>query len=408
MVDHAEEPDLVNDDDSLGDYYSDSPLSPQPRYPDLDNSFDSAIVVTNVPRVPPERVEKLMKVLRKIFGNPKIGTLATSDDGESFTGISMPVDKETGNTCGFAFVQYTAPQEARKAVEVTQDYALDKRHVFQSTLYSEAIKIRDAPEDFVPPSLAPYAERPDTTKWIMDPNQRDSFVIRHGDDTTVLWNDGKNDPVVEYDGEREKQSGINWCDYYCNWSPKGSFLATLIPAKGVILWGGENYEKLGRFPSQGVNFVLFSPQENFLLTSNMNRSDPAAIKIFNVQTGKLLRNFPLYPNDFLTSEQQKEMKRGNFEMVPPPPPFQWSHDDKFLARIGKDLISVYDTQTMKLLGSRSVVANGVAEFQFSPRDGIMSYWAPEHMNTPAQVTVVELPSRKLLRQKNLFTWRSFE
>jgi len=402
MVD-GKEPDLVvDDDDSLADYYSDTPLDPQPRYPPMDNSFDSAIVVTNIPRVTPDRVEKLTKLLRKIFGNSKIGTLGTSDDGESFTGIFMPTDKESGMTCGFAFVQYTAPQEALMAVKTIQGYALDKRHVLQTTLYSEAMKIRELPDEFVEPTPPPYTERPDTTKWLMDSNQRDAFVIRHGNDTTVLWNDGKNDPVVDYDGEREKQSGINWCDFYCQWSPKGSLLATLIPAKGVILWGGERYEKLGRFPSPGVQFVMFSPQENFLLTSNMNRNDPAAIKIFDVQTQKLLRNFPLYPQQFLTEDQQKELKRGHFETVPPPPPFQWSYDDCFLARMGKNLISVYDTATMKLLNQRSLDAHGIEEFQFSPRDPIIAYWAPELPNTPAQVSLIELPTRKLLRQKNLF------
>jgi translation initiation factor 3 subunit B len=87
----------------------------------------------------------------------------------------------------------------------------------------------------------------------------------------------------------------------------------------------------------------------------------------------------------------------------PPPAFQWSHDDQYLARMGKDLISIYETPGMKLLDKRSLIADGIHEFQFSPaRANVIAYWAPEHGNAPAHVDLIELPSRKKLRQKNLF------
>ena len=184
---------------------------------------------------------------------------------------------------------------------------------------------------------------------------------------------------------------------YVQWSPKGSYFATLVPNKGVILWGGKNFEKLGRFPAPGVDFVTFSPQENYILTNNNNRNDPQAIKVFSIRTGKLLRAFPLYPKDFL-DDSLPETERQQIL----PPPFQWSHDDKYLARMGKDLISVFETPKMTLLDKRSLGCDGINEFQFSPKANIIAYWAPEHKNQPAHVDLIELPSRKSLRQKNLF------
>ena len=182
---------------------------------------------------------------------------------------------------------------------------------------------------------------------------------------------------------------------YIQWSPKGSYFATLVPNKGVILWGGKNFEKLGRFPAPGVDFVTFSPQENYLLTNNNNRNDPQAIKVFSIRTGKLLRAFSLFPKDYL------EGRTPEVEGQPiPPPPFQWSHDDKYLARMGKDLISIFETPTMTLLDKRSLGCDGIHEFQFSPKANIIAYWAPEHKNQPAHVDLVELPSRKSLRQKS--------
>ena len=251
--------------------------------------------------------------------------------------------------------------------------------------------------EFKEPDPAPFVEKPDTSTWLQDPSQRDQFVIRHSKETIVHWSDGKHDPAVDYDGKREKEAGVAWCEYYVQWSPGGSYLATMVPAKGVILWGGKNFEKLGRFPAAGVKVVNFSPQEKFFLTSNDNRNDPEAIKIFSIESGKLMRAFPLFPKDFLP-ENLTAQERNQI----PPPTFQWSHDDKYIARMGKDLISIYDTSTMKLLDSRSLITDGIREFQFSPKANVLAYWAPEKNNAPAHVDVIELPSRKKLRQKNLF------
>ena len=46
---------------------------------------------------------------------------------------------------------------------------------------------------------------------------------------------------------------------------------------------------------------------------------------------------------------------------------------------------------------------GLTDFAWSPTDDIISYWTPEHKDVPARVTVIELPSRKSLCIKNLFT-----
>ena len=92
----------------------------------------------------------------------------------------------------------------------------------------------------------PYVLEADTGAWLRDPGQRDAFCIRQGHETEVHWADGLRDPVIDYDGSREKAAGIQWCKDRMEWSPKGSFMATIIKQKGVILWGGESYEKLGR------------------------------------------------------------------------------------------------------------------------------------------------------------------
>eukprot|EP00980_Cylindrotheca_fusiformis_P009809 scaffold2157_cov111-Cylindrotheca_fusiformis.AAC.3 len=377
---------LAEEAAELDGYFSDAPLEPEPKYPPLKKSFDTAIIITNLPTVPQSKIERLTKVVLKLVS--RIGKLATS---EEFGGMFMPFDESSGSTLGFCFVDYETPEEAKNAVGVLEGYTFDKNHQISVSPYHRAEKLKGLEEkEFVEPEPAPFVEKPNANAWLEDPSQRDQFVIRQGEETVVYWFDAKNDPIVDYDGSREKEAGVAWCAFYCHWSPKGSYLATLVPQRGVILWSGSNYDKVGRFVAPDVKTVLFSPQENYLLTNNMRRDDEQAIRVYNIQSGKLLRAFPLYPNDFPQGDEF------------PPPPFLWSHDDQYLARMGKDLISIYSTPSMKLLDKKSLFAEGIEEFQWSPKANIIACWAPEQANSPAHVDLIELPSRKSLRQTNLF------
>jgi len=377
---------LAEEAAELDGYFSDTPLDPQPRYPPLNKSFDSAIVITNLPKVPEAKLEKLTNVVVRLVS--RIGDLASSDD---FSGVMMPFDQSTGTTLGFCFAEYASPETAKHAIVTLDGHKFDKNHFLSVTAYPRAQKLQDLEEtEFVEPKPAPFVEKPNAMSWLEDPSQRDQYVIRQGKETEVYWFDAKNDPVIDYDGSREKEAGVSWCEYYCHWSPKGSYLATLVPARGVILWSGANYEKTGRFVAPDVKTVLFSPEENYLITNNMRRDDEAAIKVYHIQSGKLLRTFPLYPKGFPMDEDI------------PPPPFQWSHDDNYLARMGKDLVSIYATPSMGLLDKKSLLVEGIHEFQWSPKANILACWAPEQTNSPAHVDLIEIPTRNKLRQKNLF------
>lgn len=387
------EPNLEEESAALDGYFSDTPLAPKPNYPTLRETFETAVIITNLPKAPAAKIEKLTKVVNRLVS--KIGPLAATDE---FSGLQLPCDPDSGKTLGFAFVEYQTAESAVQAVKSLTGYALDKNHTLTAIPYTKATELQNVETgEFKEPEPAPFKEKPNTYKWLEDDGQRDQFVIRQARETIVSWNDARNPPVVDYDGAREKEAGVAWCEYYVQWSPEGSYLATLVPSKGVILWGGEKYEKLQRFPHSGVDRVIFSPCENFILTLSNHREDPEAIKVFNIATGKLQRAFPLFPKGFLDDKLSPQEKAQI-----PPPPFQWSHNDKFLARMGKDIISIYDTTTFKLLDSRSLLADGIKEFQFSPKSNILACWSPEKNNQPAHVDIIELPSRKKLRQKNLF------
>ena len=42
------------------------------------------------------------------------------------------------------------------------------------------------------------------------------------------------------------------------------------------------------------------------------------------------------------------------------------------------------------------------DFSWSPTDNTIAYWVPEVDQIPAKVTLIEIPSRKEIRTKNLF------
>lgn len=88
------------------------------------------------------------------------------------------------------------------------------------------------------------------------------------------------------------------------------------------------------------------------------------------------------------------------------PIFKWSHDDKYFARMtggAQGMISVYEAPSMGLLDKKSIKIEHLMNFSWSPKDYSIAYWTPEYVNTPARVTLMEIPSRKILRTKNLFS-----
>lgn len=107
------------------------------------------------------------------------------------------------------------------------------------------------------------------------------------------------------------------------------------------------------------------------------------------------------------------------------PALKWSADDKFVARVTPgQQISVYELPSMGLQGKKSLKIEGVVDFEWCPhgekdkeeaekaaaggkgtkkvRENMLAYWTPEVANQPARVTVINFPTRSILRQKNLF------
>lgn len=72
-----------------------------------------------------------------------------------------------------------------------------------------------------------------------------------------------------------------------------------------------------------------------------------------------------------------------------PSNFRWGggREDKYFARIGKNVVSVYETETFTLIDKKSLKVENVMDFTWSPTDPMIALFVPElgGGNQPARV-----------------------
>ena len=356
--------------------------------------MSNVLVVDNLPVVPEAKFQKLLDFVTKIYS--ALGKIVDN-------GITMPLSPTTGETEGFAFIEFASKEDADKAAASTQGWDFDKAHKLTVMTYTEFASYVAEPETFVPPSLPPSTAKSDLYYWMQDESARDEFLLRwaapgpNGDmhQTEVLWAETKGPPALDYGGERQRAAGRVWTERAAVWSPRGTYLVTFHP-QGVVLWGGRGFQEIRRIAHPRVNAVLFSPDEAFIGTWSGYEGNPSpdrAMLVWDARTGSELRAF--------RQLRQDDDFHG----------FDWSADSKLLARVGVDpttgseLVTVYEAPTLALLESKSIKAPGARGLAWAPPKSsanLLAWWSPEKVNTPTCVTLMKLPSRELLRARNLF------
>jgi len=362
------------------DYDDDEDIVPEPEDllnedpVTLETTFANVLVVDNLPVVTEEKFAKLEGIIKKIFAH--FGKITPN-------GFNMPQD-ENKTTKGFAFVEFETRQSAENALAETHKHKLDAKHIFNVVKFDDFVKYEQVPEVYTAPKDTNVSTKDDLLWWLVHENTQkciDQFAVRQGDLTEVYWNEATR-PVLVADASRPK-----WTDTFVAWSPKGSYMATMHH-QGVQIWGGPGWKRQAQFSHTGAKLLDFSPNENYLVTvspqyaENDNKDDPKCIIVWDVRTGAKMRGFMAGPTSVW-------------------PAFHWSFDDKYFARMGPDVISVYETPSMGLIGKQSVKVPGVKDFAWSPSKNILSYFVPEKDAVPAKVVLLEIPSKKELRQKNL-------
>ncbi|CAH2036962.1 unnamed protein product, partial [Iphiclides podalirius] len=338
------------------------------KKPKESDGYENVVVVDGCPQVGPERLEKLQSVINKIFG--KFGKIVSDYYPTS----------ENGNTTGYIFLEYDNPQNAAEAVKATNNCKLDKQHTFLVNLFTDFKKYSEIPKEWEPPTPQPFKVQSDLQWYLMDPDAYDQYLVGIGTGVALqVWQNALPEPVL-------LQERPNWTETYAVWSPLGTYLAT-FHWRGVALWAGPKFSQFQKFFHPEARFISFSPCENYIVTfsPSSDRGDDKKLIIWDIRTGQEKRSFPP-PDEYVTW-----------------PIFRWSKDDKFFARLGADVLSVYETPGFGLLDKKSIKITGIRDFSWSPTDNVLAYWVAEDKDVPARVTLLELPNRTEIRSKNLFS-----
>ena len=79
-------------------------------------------MVDGLPVVPPEKTEKLLGIVRKVFG--QVGDMR---DGSPY----MPMSEDGSTSLGICFIEYDSPGMAQRAINDLNGFGLDKKHIFR-------------------------------------------------------------------------------------------------------------------------------------------------------------------------------------------------------------------------------------------------------------------------------------
>jgi len=361
-----EDPEGYNDDISEEDLMGDL-IRQMPKETD---GVESIVVVDGVPQVGSDRKDKLQTVLRKLF--LKSGTVTN----EYYPSTS------DGSTKGYVFIEYSNADQALEAVKLLNGYKFDKNHTLVVNLLTDFEKYDDILENWETPVPQPYKEQGCLQYYLLDPDACDQFsIVYEQGDKVGIYSSTQPEPTLLEERSRRTETLVQW-------SPLGTYIST-FHAKGIALWGGEKFSQIMRFSHAGVQFIDFSPCEKYLvsfspLADSRATDEPQAIIIWDVLTGAKKRAFNADKSQAL-------------------PIFKWSHDDKYFARLGLDVLSIYETPSFGLLEKKSIKVPGIRDFAWSPTDNTIAYWVAEEKDTPARVTLLEVPSRNEVRVKNLFS-----
>jgi translation initiation factor 3 subunit B len=270
-------------------------------------------------------------------------------------------------------------------------------------------------EEYHAPEIAPFEQKEHLRWWLGDSDSRDQMAMYRQEKVGVFWNEKDDQPEQVVDRE-------NWTESFIQWSPQGTYL-TSMHAQGVQLWGGKAWSRQKRFAHPGVNLVDYSPKEQYLVTwshrplqvdenhpvpSLSLDDDGKNYIIWDLATGKPLRSFATIDVPGGVDEDGQPVKK-KLQW----PTFKWSSDDKYVARMTQGhSISIYELPHMTLLDKTSIKIEGVMDFEWAPaapkREGIKTYeqlfcyWTPELGSNPAKVGLMTVPSKEIVRTRNLF------
>ena len=99
-------------------------------------------------------------------------------------------------TFSYCFVEFPTVALANAAVRDLTGYKLDAKHTFRLSSFADIDRCLAVPSEFKAPEVEPFVEREHLTSWLLDPQTRDQFVTRQGDQLGIFWASKSEEPEM--------------------------------------------------------------------------------------------------------------------------------------------------------------------------------------------------------------------
>lgn len=349
------------------------------KQPFFDQELNNIIVVVGLPETSGAVTEKLYKVLQKVL-----------------TDRSLPIPDKVNfgqlgeKTNGTAVFEFNDAENAKNVAKVLDGFPLDNKHTLFACNFMEFDQIISIEDRYSPSKVL---SRKELQEWLVDPKFREQILIRNKDKLKIQWFDHirkeiqpatQNDPNIS--------SKLN-----CEWSKSGSYLVALSD-KGFTLYGGSNFNEIGFFEHPAVKQVEFSPDEKYVLSFNgtvLEAPNSENYIVWNVNLKEKIRAFKAEQNETWGS-------------------FKWNFDGSYIAKIGKNLLSVYKLPAMALLedpetkkGSSFAITN-IQSCSWSPKKNFICAVSYTHEKPKdskneinGKVVILQIPERLDIKWKSI-------
>jgi translation initiation factor 3 subunit B len=337
------------------------------EFPLLSTSDENCVLIDNLPIVPQQKFERLKAALRRVLaihGVVKELELLTNDC--------------QSQTLGQAFVEF----ESKEAVILclSTGVKLDSNTPLRVNPLSDFAKYANIPD--ICPCLprTVHQSLANDRSWLID--GRDQFAIRCGNETKIYWHDSTSQDFARelvYDGERERVNGKIWTDKSITWSPQGTYFVTFHD-QGCAFWAGEQFEKVGKVTHTGASLICFDNNEKYCYTMDSRRN----AKVWRVSDCVMLREF-----------------QGVNKL-------SWNFDGSWLVVLRDEIkISVYELPLVTLLDKKSLIVPELSDVSWHPTKNVIFYASCDDHGNAGQLSLIEIPSKKILRKKNMCSIETF-
>ncbi|KAK2073273.1 hypothetical protein P8C59_007564 [Phyllachora maydis] len=273
----------------------------------LEQGYDTFVVIDGLPSVTEEQKPKLVKFLMK-----KLNVAGKAKEDSIF----MPIG-EDGKSLQFAFVEYSSPAEAAAAVRQLDLVPLDKRHTLRVNKLTDIDRYgREGriQEEYTPPMIEEFSEKEHLRSFMADPSGRgrDQFVMYRGDSVGVSWNNDRDapenildTPATNDEAGARRQSKLPWPAF--KWSADDKYVARLTPGSSISVYELPRMNLLGKTTikidgAMDFEWAPSTPQRDGVKTYEQLLcywtpeigSNPAKVGLMSIPSKQIVRTLNLF------------------------------------------------------------------------------------------------------------------